>query len=33
MARAADHGFAGILPKPYTPAELLKAIAQVLGGG
>ncbi|MCZ7577401.1 MAG: PAS domain S-box protein [Dehalococcoidia bacterium] len=31
MARAADPGFAGILPKPYTPSELLAAIARVLG--
>ncbi|NJD66959.1 MAG: response regulator, partial [Chloroflexi bacterium] len=31
MARAADLGFAGILPKPYTPSELLAAIARVLG--
>jgi signal transduction histidine kinase/CheY-like chemotaxis protein len=33
MARAADLGFAGILPKPYTPSELSDAIARVLGGG
>ncbi|MCL4240539.1 MAG: PAS domain S-box protein [Dehalococcoidia bacterium] len=33
MARAAELGFAGILPKPYTPSELSDAIARVLGGG
>lgn len=33
MARAADLGFAGILPKPYTPSELFAAIAGVLCGG
>lgn len=31
MARAADLGFAGILPKPYTPSELFAAIGQALG--
>jgi CheY-like chemotaxis protein/anti-sigma regulatory factor (Ser/Thr protein kinase) len=33
MAKAAELGFAGILPKPYTPSELFAAIAGVLGPG
>lgn len=33
MAKARELGFAGILPKPYTPSELSEAIARVLGGG
>lgn len=33
LAKAAELGFAGILPKPYTPSELSEAIARVLGGG
>lgn len=31
MAQAAELGFAGILPKPYTPSELFAAIAAALG--
>ncbi len=33
MARSNEHGFVGVLPKPYTPSELSEAIARVLGGG
>ena len=29
MATYREHGFAGVLPKPYTPSDLLAALAQV----
>jgi len=30
MARSDEHGFVGVLPKPYTPSELLSAIADAM---
>ena len=32
MATAREHGFAGVLPKPYTPSDLLAVLAQVFAG-
>jgi len=31
MARYEEHGFAGMLPKPYTLERLSALLAQVLG--
>jgi CheY-like chemotaxis protein len=30
MARSHEHGFIGVLPKPYTPSELLAAITDAM---